>query len=60
MYIKSKNKISQVFLKYELVTKKTRNYINQLPSIIKYMQIMMKYLLFKVILLCFENNFLKH
>jgi len=36
MYTKILNKISQFFLKYELLTKKkTRNYINQLPSIIK-------------------------
>jgi len=36
------------FLKYGIITKKTRNYINQLLSIIKNMQILLKYLLSKI------------
>jgi len=37
------------FLKYELVTKtKSMNYINQLPSIIKNMQVLLKYLFSKI------------
>jgi len=49
IYIYQKLKQNKLgFLKYEFVTKNTRDYRNQLPSIVINMQIILKYLLFKI------------